>query len=230
MEIPTRAASPSPRRSWIIRSLWRPPGSNPCMAAPANAASNGDTKAANGCPIALSDSNPSRESAAPPAQVTRKSPVNSSSKSALAKAKPMNRSRSCRTASGFLSTMPPPQSGRLAIFGDSRGPTSYTLWFIYLTSSSTHALYPAFGVGLAISAAFPMIAAAEKSEVPVSDKNSITLKDELVAVARKAGAVILEIYNRDFETLRKADRSPVTEADTAAEAVILEALARLTPD
>ena len=75
-----------------------------------------------------------------------------------------------------------------------------------------------------------MIAAAEKNEVPVSDKSSITLKNELVAVARKAGAVILDIYNRDFETLRKADRSPVTEADTAAEAVILEALARLTPD
>jgi 3'(2'), 5'-bisphosphate nucleotidase len=75
-----------------------------------------------------------------------------------------------------------------------------------------------------------MIAAAEKSEVPVSDKSSILLKDELVTVARKAGAVILDIYNRDFETLRKADRSPVTEADTAAEAVIVEALARLVPD
>jgi len=64
----------------------------------------------------------------------------------------------------------------------------------------------------------------------VSDQSTIALKDELVSVARKAGAVILEIYNRDFETLRKADRSPVTEADTAAEALILEALARLTPD
>jgi 3'(2'), 5'-bisphosphate nucleotidase len=56
------------------------------------------------------------------------------------------------------------------------------------------------------------------------------LKDELVTVARKAGAVILDIYNRDFATLQKADRSPVTEADTAAEAVIVEALARLAPD
>jgi len=64
----------------------------------------------------------------------------------------------------------------------------------------------------------------------VSDKSSLTLKDELVAVARKAGAVILEVYNRDFQTGQKADRSPVTEADTAAEAVILEALARLAPD
>ncbi len=64
----------------------------------------------------------------------------------------------------------------------------------------------------------------------MSDKRTVTLKDELVSVARKAGAVILEIYNRDFETLRKADKSPVTEADTAAETVILEALARLAPD
>ena len=58
----------------------------------------------------------------------------------------------------------------------------------------------------------------------------MALKDELVAVARKAGAVILDIYNSDFAASRKADRSPVTEADTAAEAVILEALARLAPD
>jgi 3'(2'), 5'-bisphosphate nucleotidase len=72
--------------------------------------------------------------------------------------------------------------------------------------------------------------APPKSEDPLSDKSSIRLKDELVTVARQAGAVILDIYNRDFETLRKADRSPVTEADTAAEAVILEALARLAPD
>jgi 3'(2'), 5'-bisphosphate nucleotidase len=64
----------------------------------------------------------------------------------------------------------------------------------------------------------------------VPDPSRIALKEELVAVARGAGAVILDIYNRDFETLRKADRSPVTEADTAAEAVILEALTRLAPD
>jgi 3'(2'), 5'-bisphosphate nucleotidase len=75
-----------------------------------------------------------------------------------------------------------------------------------------------------------MIAAAPRTEVPVRDKGSIPFMDELVSVARQAGAVILDIYGRDFETLRKADRSPVTEADTAAEAVILEALARLAPD
>jgi 3'(2'), 5'-bisphosphate nucleotidase len=56
-----------------------------------------------------------------------------------------------------------------------------------------------------------------------------TLKDQLVAVSREAGAAILNIYSRDFQSVRKADRSPVTEADTAAEALIVEALARLAP-
>src|SRR3954453_14252097 len=75
-----------------------------------------------------------------------------------------------------------------------------------------------------------MIAAAAGPENLMSDQSSTTMKDELVSLARKAGAVILDIYEREFETLRKADRSPVTKADTAAEAVILEALARLAPD
>ncbi|HVO02434.1 MAG TPA: 3'(2'),5'-bisphosphate nucleotidase CysQ, partial [Candidatus Cybelea sp.] len=53
--------------------------------------------------------------------------------------------------------------------------------------------------------------------------------EELVRAARQAGAVILDVYKRDFEAMRKADHSPVTEADTAAEAVILKALAALDP-
>ena len=53
---------------------------------------------------------------------------------------------------------------------------------------------------------------------------------ELAEVARHAGAEILKIYDSDFTTYRKADRSPVTDADLAAEAVILPALRRLAPD
>ena len=53
---------------------------------------------------------------------------------------------------------------------------------------------------------------------------------ELAEVARHAGAEILKIYGGDFATTRKADQSPVTAADLAAEAVILPALRRLTPD
>ena len=45
----------------------------------------------------------------------------------------------------------------------------------------------------------------------------------LCAVARRAGEAILAIYETDFEVAAKADASPVTEADEAAEAVILEA-------
>ncbi len=53
---------------------------------------------------------------------------------------------------------------------------------------------------------------------------------ELAEVARHAGAEILKIYDSDFTTNRKADQSPVTAADLAAEAVILPALRRLAPD
>ena len=50
------------------------------------------------------------------------------------------------------------------------------------------------------------------------------------ALARDAGRRILEIYETDFAVTRKADQSPVTEADHAAQALILAGLARLAPD
>jgi 3'(2'), 5'-bisphosphate nucleotidase len=50
------------------------------------------------------------------------------------------------------------------------------------------------------------------------------------ALARDAGRRILEIYRTEFTVTRKADRSPVTEADHAAQAIILAGLARLAPD
>jgi len=53
---------------------------------------------------------------------------------------------------------------------------------------------------------------------------------EITDIAIAAGAVILEIYNRDFEVGTKDDASPVTEADVAAEKLILERLAVITPD
>lgn len=56
------------------------------------------------------------------------------------------------------------------------------------------------------------------------------LADELTEIARSAGAEILKVYAEDFTAARKADQSPVTAADLAAEAVILAALRRLTPD
>jgi len=55
------------------------------------------------------------------------------------------------------------------------------------------------------------------------------LLPELVALAERAGAVILDHYGGQIEVRAKADASPVTVADEAAEAVILEGLAGLTP-
>jgi 3'(2'), 5'-bisphosphate nucleotidase len=57
-----------------------------------------------------------------------------------------------------------------------------------------------------------------------------TLLPHVLAVADRAGAVILEHYAGDTEVTHKADRSPVTAADEAAERLILAELARLTPD
>jgi 3'(2'), 5'-bisphosphate nucleotidase len=57
-----------------------------------------------------------------------------------------------------------------------------------------------------------------------------SLRDGLVAAALAAGRAIMEIYAGEFATLRKADRSPVTAADVAAEKIILAALAELAPE
>lgn len=51
----------------------------------------------------------------------------------------------------------------------------------------------------------------------------------IVALAEQAAAVILEHYRDDAAVRIKADASPVTVADEAAEAVILAGLAELTP-
>lgn len=51
----------------------------------------------------------------------------------------------------------------------------------------------------------------------------------LVVIAHAAGARIMDIYNSGFEVETKSDASPVTEADTAAEAIIVEALRQHDP-
>lgn len=55
------------------------------------------------------------------------------------------------------------------------------------------------------------------------------LLDELSVAAKEAGEAILHIVRRGFEVESKHDTSPVTEADRAAELVILAALARSAP-
>jgi 3'(2'), 5'-bisphosphate nucleotidase len=55
------------------------------------------------------------------------------------------------------------------------------------------------------------------------------LVDDLAGAAREAGEAILTVVRRGFEVESKQDTSPVTEADRAAELVILAALARAAP-
>lgn len=55
------------------------------------------------------------------------------------------------------------------------------------------------------------------------------LVDDLAEAAREAGEAILSVVRRGFEVEAKHDKSPVTEADRAAEFVILAALARAAP-
>jgi 3'(2'), 5'-bisphosphate nucleotidase len=52
----------------------------------------------------------------------------------------------------------------------------------------------------------------------------------LMKIAHAAGTRIMEIYGDDFAVTSKADASPVTEADVAAEAIILDGLKQLDPD
>jgi 3'(2'), 5'-bisphosphate nucleotidase len=57
----------------------------------------------------------------------------------------------------------------------------------------------------------------------------LRLVDDIAEAAREAGEAILTIVRRGFEVESKQDASPVTEADRAAELVILAALARAAP-
>jgi 3'(2'), 5'-bisphosphate nucleotidase len=53
--------------------------------------------------------------------------------------------------------------------------------------------------------------------------------EEVNAIARAAGAAVLEVYGTEFAVDVKDDASPLTEADRRSNAVILEGLSRITP-
>ena len=53
------------------------------------------------------------------------------------------------------------------------------------------------------------------------------LLNDVIAITREAGALIMKIYQSDFEVRGKQDASPVTEADEKAERLILERLSTL---
>jgi 3'(2'), 5'-bisphosphate nucleotidase len=56
------------------------------------------------------------------------------------------------------------------------------------------------------------------------------LFEAMIAAAIEAGRVVHDIYRGDFDVQRKADESPVTSADHAAEAIILERLSEAAPN
>ncbi|HSM28506.1 MAG TPA: 3'(2'),5'-bisphosphate nucleotidase CysQ [Thioalkalivibrio sp.] len=56
------------------------------------------------------------------------------------------------------------------------------------------------------------------------------LLSQACAIAREAGAAILEVYGTRFSTSEKADLSPLTEADLASHRIIQRRLRELTPE
>ena len=62
----------------------------------------------------------------------------------------------------------------------------------------------------------------------LADKNAIAF--EFARICSLAGVKIMEIYETDFETRGKDDKSPVTDADEAAEEIILAELKTAFPD
>ena len=62
------------------------------------------------------------------------------------------------------------------------------------------------------------------------NKELVKLIEPLCELAEQAGAAINRIYHDGFTIRTKTDESPVTEADEAAEAIILPGLAKLMPD
>ena len=61
-------------------------------------------------------------------------------------------------------------------------------------------------------------------DIPISDK--IPELDIAIKAANEAGTAILEIYQRNFETSKKNDGSPITEADLKSNEIIKEILSQ----
>jgi 3'(2'), 5'-bisphosphate nucleotidase len=69
-----------------------------------------------------------------------------------------------------------------------------------------------------------------RNEMSAGANERARLLEAARRAAREAAAAILEIYAGDFAVEHKDDRSPVTQADVRAEAIIIAALARAAPE
>ncbi len=54
--------------------------------------------------------------------------------------------------------------------------------------------------------------------------------NQVIEIAKAAGAAIMQVYSTDFDVEKKDDNSPLTQADLAAHHVIVNALTKLTPN
>ena len=54
--------------------------------------------------------------------------------------------------------------------------------------------------------------------------------NDVINIARQAGSAILDVYHTDFNISIKDDKSPLTEADIRANAIIIEGLEKIIPD
>ncbi|MCB0647171.1 MAG: 3'(2'),5'-bisphosphate nucleotidase CysQ [Saprospiraceae bacterium] len=60
--------------------------------------------------------------------------------------------------------------------------------------------------------------------------NLLDLTNAVIEIVRKAGLVIMEVYQQDFQIISKEDSSPLTQADLASNEVIVSHLMQLTPE
>lgn len=65
--------------------------------------------------------------------------------------------------------------------------------------------------------------------MPQNQPSDSLLFEAIIAASIEAGKVVHNIYRSGFDVQRKADHSPVTDADHAAEAVILRRLKEIAP-
>ena len=70
-------------------------------------------------------------------------------------------------------------------------------------------------------------AAQDGASIAVGEAELARALDVAVAACRAAGDALMAVYAGDFDVRRKADASPVTDADHAAEAVVEAHLASM---
>src|SRR3954452_8873300 len=71
---------------------------------------------------------------------------------------------------------------------------------------------------------------SDRSEPVIDGEAAVALLEPLTDLVLRAGAAILAVDRAAMRPSNKADGSPVTEADLAADRVIAEGLARLFPE